>query len=106
MKIHPVEAELSLAYGWTDRRRDRQDEANSRFPQFNERSKKYGVQIIILVRIVAYAVLLPCSLKYCLQNIYRRNMQPSSSFLQCRTEVQMPMGECFPFPLEGFCVFL
>jgi len=31
MKIRPLEAELSHADGWTDRRRDRQDVANSRF---------------------------------------------------------------------------
>jgi len=38
MKIRPLEVDLSHADGWTDRRRDRQDEANSRFSQFYGRS--------------------------------------------------------------------
>ena len=39
MKIRPLEAELSHADGWTDRRRDRQDVANSRFSQFTDALK-------------------------------------------------------------------
>ena len=38
MKIRPLEAEWFHADGRMNRRRDRQDEANSRFSQFYERS--------------------------------------------------------------------
>jgi len=42
MKIRPVAAQLFH----TDRRTDRHDEADSRFPQFSETPKNYNIVIL------------------------------------------------------------
>jgi len=43
MNIHPVSGELFLAYGQTDRRTGRYEEANSRFSQFSKALKNEKV---------------------------------------------------------------